>query len=478
MQPGGKRLRYNLSCSYCNYKFANEHDLIVHQATHSQNHYSCDRCLFVFTKESQLEHHRTVCQGGKKPHVCVDCGDVFKTGNQLDEHHRRVHASSKVYECKSCGATFSWYDNLVRHERMHRAESSVCGMCGAIFGSSASLKVHLWKVHSQMMPPDSTGLKSFMCQYCKKTFRFSNTLKTHSCVGGIQHTSSSNADLPDLEKPYQCDYCDKSFKYDFSYEAHLRCHVDVVEATSAAEQKRKMVESKPLMTFQIEDPEKPNRCNICGMGFKYDFSLTAHMKSHMDLNPMLVTNHGDGEDSGPMTMVQFAEMIQHGMQDDGTSIHGAISIEPIDDQEGAGMSVEMYDFSDQEVTMLPASQLPSGLLNLLFQQSDNSVEPGKAVPAAAVKKIPKSSNKLVTSQKSQPVAGMAPVHKTLVGNSFAQVPVTFSPVSDTLAPIPDTLAPAPDRLPEDVADTLENDCTYTIHSVILDGMRTTAEQDE
>lgn len=452
------RLRYTQQCNLCNYKFASEHDLLVHKLTHSDKHFSCDRCLAVFSKEPQFERHRTLCQGGKKPHVCNDCGDVFKTGQQLDEHQRRVHQNSKIYECSSCNAKFAWHDNLLRHERMHKAESCICKVCGAIFGSSASVKVHLWKAHNQVLQEDAPQAKPFMCNFCKKSFRFAKNLKIHVCVSGSRPSSLSSK--TSAEKPYHCDICDKSFKYDFSYDAHMRVHGEPSEVFRRPEKGTSAVDR--AMLIDNDDPERPHKCGVCGIGFKYDFSLMAHMKTHTDLE----TNHamnGGAEKSGSITMAQFAEMIHSGLDPD--TGHGGICVEPVDDHDSSALSVEMYDFPEQEVTMLPVSQLPSGLLNLLFQQPD----PASSETATS------SSSCGVAPDKPQPVAassGIMPFQDASLAASTVQ---SGSPDSSSLPPSLN-LGDVTDASKHQVEQ--DKDQIYTIHSVILNGMRLTTNTDD
>lgn len=465
MTQGGRRLRYTQQCNFCNYKFASEHDLIVHQLTHSEKHFSCDRCLAVFSKESLYERHRTVCQGGKKPHVCNDCGDVFKTGQQLDEHHRRVHQSSKIYECSSCSAKFAWHDNLLRHERMHRAESCVCKICGALFGSSASVKVHLWKAHNEVLKEETEQAKTFVCNFCKKSFRFAKNLKMHACVG----ESRPDAKTSD-EKPYNCDVCNKSFKYDFSYDAHMRTHGEPSDVRKTITVNKGASAADMAMLFDSKDPERPHKCGVCGIGFKYDFSLMAHMKSHTDQEVKQAINGAAPEVSGPITMVQFAEMIQNGLANDSDQGNGTICIEAVNDHDAGALSVEMYDFPDQEVTMLPVSHLPSGLLNLLFQQpsecvstsagGSSSLSPEKLQPAVSASGIVPLSELAASSSSGGSGGGFVEMH---AGSSGSHSPSTSLAV---------------DSVESDKHQEQDKDQIYTIHSVILDGMRMTTNPDE
>ena len=89
-----------------------------------------------------------------------------------------------------------------------------------------------------------TGEKTFMCEFCDKSFSQSFELKRHTMI----HTD---------ERPYKCDICKKAFRFRFSLNEHKRTHTG----------------------------ERPYKCDICNKAFARSKSLKNHHNIHTGDGP-------------------------------------------------------------------------------------------------------------------------------------------------------------------------------------------------
>lgn len=221
-----RRLWFRHRCIVCKLLFVSERDLVLHEATHDKPSFACTSCSEVFKTDEQYNFHVSVgCEPNGKAQVCKVCGAVFEQVRDLYDHHSAVHLDEYKFRCKVCSATFSWLENLEKHELLHQTNSSMCKTCGAIFGSMASLKVHLWKAHSVNIR-DQDGHMLEMPFACRSNCQDCKSIGTSSelCFGCRKSGPESMAMRQGDEKPYKCHLCNWAFKYDFSYSLHMKMH--------------------------------------------------------------------------------------------------------------------------------------------------------------------------------------------------------------------------------------------------------------
>ncbi|KAJ8945366.1 hypothetical protein NQ314_009267 [Rhamnusium bicolor] len=152
--------------------------------------------------------------------ICAICNEEKKSKQSLIDHYEfhkkekeKLDAenskkyladksnSRKKIECERCSLDFPDEITLSRHSYSAHSLSSLCFVCGKIFGNAEKLKFHM-KLHAD---------KNYVCNVCGKSFHTSNTLVVHL------RTHSG-------EKPYKCTTCDKCFTQRSPLVIHQRLH--------------------------------------------------------------------------------------------------------------------------------------------------------------------------------------------------------------------------------------------------------------
>ncbi|XP_052753804.1 gastrula zinc finger protein XlCGF49.1-like [Galleria mellonella] len=133
-----------VSCSQCNAKFFNKHDLASHMLIHSD----------------------------EMPFECLACGRKFKRFILLKRHEKVMHSDLYQFKCHHCIVAFLSQDELEVHQRKHGNDAyrqHVCHVCNKRFHERNTLQRHIDIVHNKK--------RGFRCEYCPE--RESTGIKTH-----------------------------------------------------------------------------------------------------------------------------------------------------------------------------------------------------------------------------------------------------------------------------------------------------------
>ncbi|XP_044739024.1 zinc finger protein 883-like [Chrysoperla carnea] len=226
-------LRYNATdsksyeCEICNRKFKSQLNYNQHKVVHTENSnkerpFLCSTCGRSFTIQASLYNHQEKCL--KKPQVKKSEPKVTENGK---------------FECEDCGRVYQHKHTLLQHQKVHsknyKPKSFLCNYCAKSFCSKASLETHI-NTH--------TGAKPYKCVTCGRAFAQHAALNTHQRV----HTG---------EKPYKCEICGREFAFKVPFKYHALVHTG----------------------------EKPHECSICGRRFALNGNLTVHMRTHTGETP-------------------------------------------------------------------------------------------------------------------------------------------------------------------------------------------------
>jgi len=203
-----KDMAKEYKCDTCDIEFKcyshlSDHDKKFHPDV---KRFLCEHCGKGFTRAGDRDHHITTVHSDAKPFLCDHCGKCFSTagnknshienvhsegpGNQcphcektvkhLSTHIKHLHAiGGEKFTCEECGKTFRTKNYLSKHMRYHLPDEDKmvimnkyqCNDCGEGFIDKTRLKWHEAVKH--------TGIKSFHCQHCPKSYFRPDHLKTH-----------------------------------------------------------------------------------------------------------------------------------------------------------------------------------------------------------------------------------------------------------------------------------------------------------
>ena len=135
-------------CEICGSLFAEEkflqrHVKVKHPDRSVVKRYKCDFCSYSTNHIRNFTNHTRI-HTKEKPYQCKICSKSFSVKSSLTRHVR-IHSKDYPFKCKHCGKKFNDSSPLVRHIRTvhENCRSFIYNVCGASFGRSDSLKVHM-----------------------------------------------------------------------------------------------------------------------------------------------------------------------------------------------------------------------------------------------------------------------------------------------------------------------------------------------
>ena len=137
------QLKHNiLYCDECSKAFNNPSSLAKHQYSHRELRFKCTDCDEEFAFESNLKAH-CISHRTLATHFCAhpNCKKHFKNKGDLTRHVKEH--DGVVHECPDCPYKNTDIHNLASHRLTH------------------------------------TDIEKYVCELCKKTFRFSTQRRRH-----------------------------------------------------------------------------------------------------------------------------------------------------------------------------------------------------------------------------------------------------------------------------------------------------------
>ncbi|PSN38783.1 hypothetical protein C0J52_18680 [Blattella germanica] len=225
--------------------------------------------------------------------ICTDCEEVFPTMKILHQH-RTLHHSDRTlplenadteneYICEECGAVFTSKIKFISHKSYHsrlKPKTNLkCHICSKKFAIKSHLTYHLIR-HSTK--------KSYICEYCLKSFMSEEQLKLHELIHfpptipcfECTKLFCTRTDLLLHMKQHSfiCEICGESLSCRYDLDTHLRLHEPrPYKCTICGEN---FVSKPSLVYHKAIHSNKSLSCDICQKTFKRKKSLSDHMNSH------------------------------------------------------------------------------------------------------------------------------------------------------------------------------------------------------
>ncbi|XP_054286559.1 uncharacterized protein LOC129002634 [Macrosteles quadrilineatus] len=172
-------------CKVCGCSVLGKENIVKHAAEkhNGKGAYQCQFCNKFFLRLNYLEMHRTYgCSANpnRSRPLCDYCGRKFCQPQKLKVHIKRMHSEMldvlRDFQCKHCLKILGSRPALQRHfKEVHQKDvvgAFTCDRCGKMFQNKSNLKIHML-THS--------GIKPFKCREaeCPAAFTTKQCLQFH-----------------------------------------------------------------------------------------------------------------------------------------------------------------------------------------------------------------------------------------------------------------------------------------------------------
>ncbi|XP_062526946.1 uncharacterized protein LOC101741752 isoform X5 [Bombyx mori] len=273
-------------CDLCVVGFATETIYQGHIQKHhnkNKNGFSCDICDSVLNSIPILREHRRRHLRRFECQICLKrYHDSYSAVQHYNDCHGDVDSIAVAYNCREC----NFNTNSYRSYRYHRSKHNkpTCDLCGNIFVTNSSLKIHMLTKHK---PTPVT----YNCELCAKVYKSKSGLHSHNSSahgGGAQyhtcrthyrshralmhHLKTHSAHRDTSEYKFECADCEGKFANKQSLRSHIewehllmrhhRCvKCDKVFRSSASLKKH------DSYVHEKKRPPRDKICDYCGEAF-------------------------------------------------------------------------------------------------------------------------------------------------------------------------------------------------------------------
>ncbi|XP_012945156.1 zinc finger protein 585B [Aplysia californica] len=261
-----KGSEFSYVCTLCNIGFMRKKQLCVHRLSEHSSVKMAYRDKTLVLKSPSPIR--------RKSNMCEICGEVFKSLYSM-----KIHVL--------CHHDFSTSQALRVHKKLHepkeaqpseksKMEKFVCDVCGKTVSSMKQLRYHLAR---------HAGGDTFTCRVCKEKFSSYKLLKAHQAEQG--HVA---------DKPIICEVCGSAFSRIYDLERHhFVAHVKNKDKKQTVKKKReegsfpceycgKVFRFRDRLQYHVgvHTGEKSYQCEICYKTFCYPGSLSFHKRKHRE----------------------------------------------------------------------------------------------------------------------------------------------------------------------------------------------------
>lgn len=238
--------------------------------------HQCDVCEKTLSSKGNMRLHKIKRHGVKTPFVCKICQAVFDYRRDVVHHRNEVHRrkSDGMFECQKCGKVAYEFHNFMTHMKIHLKPENI---------SDALL------VERKKFKKKSQNSQAFICELCGKTFRRSDSLKTHRMFVHLADGGALAAKfkMQLQEKNYVCDTCGRRFAFRCLLRDHLNIHSGV-KPYPCSECERAFAQRASLKQhIKTHGDYKPFPCPECNLAFYGRGDLKKHMRKHTGERPFV-----------------------------------------------------------------------------------------------------------------------------------------------------------------------------------------------
>lgn len=339
-----------IACDLCPEKFVNmqdfnDHALHVHAGSFDPDNQKncidgrptdCPLCGKKHANYPILVKHLKTAHNEDRPHYCQNCDAKFETSVDLNKHIYAEHSDKVLgaqpiepdmslvkeeaeeyhYSCTECNAIFETVDAWTDHQvAEHNQVAHHCDQCEKKFLRPSELAEHK-NTHLRV--------KFYPCSVCSNSYSTPQKLSEH-----VQQAHPGAAAMAAADSEFFCDICIRSFKSRQAYSNHMRIHAKVPttnrkpgEAKGFAPQ----IIGKPIKQFpmiqtsfaafkpNINVPNAPYCCDICGKGFMHKKNIWKHKKV---LHADILNERNDSEEN---TMQASTEEDEYNVDENGIAL--------------------------------------------------------------------------------------------------------------------------------------------------------------